>query len=321
MSFSAILPIFTGKTIDNGALLLTERLGSGGTAVVYRAIDTTSSHRQEYAVKCLLRRDSHTSAGVSQIREIALHLAVSTHPNVINIHRLVTEEFYHFVIMDLSTDGDMFDAISSRHVYQGNDKLVKSAFTQIIDAVEECHSRGIAHRDIKPDNILCSKDGSQLWLSDFGLATTETTTNMCGLGSSYYISPGRSTFFDFLHHALIRPYVSEEGLGNKYAENGFSTQRADIWCLGIVLINMLTAIDPWNFAHDNDPLFRAFLADPDHLSKLLPISSEALDPLQRILAMNPDDRISLPDLRDNIARITTFFPMKTDASLETTSGV
>ena len=185
------LPDLTGEIIDSGSLRLLRCLGSGGSGIVYLAVDVNAACTpKEYAVKCLLKFDPLDDQTFAQIREIALHIAVSDHPNIISIHRIVYDERYLFIVMDLCEAGDLYDAILIRKVYRNNDELVKLAFTKLIDAVAACHNDGIYHRDIKPENILCSQDGSELWLADFGIATTNIIIPINNGGTTYYMSPG-----------------------------------------------------------------------------------------------------------------------------------
>lgn len=96
-----------------------------------------------------------------------------------------------FLVIEFCPDGDLFLNITERGHYVGNDFLAKALFLQILDAVEFCHSIGIYHRDLKPDNILVTNGGMTVKLADFGLATTEYITSDFGCGSTFYMSPGR----------------------------------------------------------------------------------------------------------------------------------
>lgn len=75
--------------------------------------------------------------------------------------------------------------------YFGNDELIGSVFLQIIDAVAYCHSCGVYHRDLQPENILCSHDGTKVYLADFGLATQDRISYEPGVGKACYMSPGK----------------------------------------------------------------------------------------------------------------------------------
>lgn len=107
--------------------------------------------------------------------------------------------------MDLA-EGDLFGMITEKHLYLGRDALIRHVFCQIIDALEYCHTKGIYHRDLKPESrspllpftthltvcsdILCTNSGGTVMLSDFGLATNDPVSRDFGCGSSYYMSPG-----------------------------------------------------------------------------------------------------------------------------------
>lgn len=168
------------KIIDNGTVILTELLGAGSFGSVYRAHDIIHPSTV-YAVKALKKAPPKPEAGrephstptrdVRYDEEIHLHKKVSGHPNIVTVHRIVEEDDFIFVLMDLVDTGDLSAAIGKRCIYYRQESLLKKAFFQVMDAVEACHAAGIAHRDVKPDNILVSPDGAQVWLTDFGTAT------------------------------------------------------------------------------------------------------------------------------------------------------
>lgn len=181
-----------GALIDNGALELVEILGYGGYGIVYRAIDTYSSHPTSYAVKCLPHSNKRSSTRQRQlhIREITLHKLASAHPGVVTLHRVIEDSQYTWIVMDYCGDGDLFTQILHNRRYLGQNDLIREVFLQLLDAVDYCHSLNIYHRDLKPENILCFEDGLRLAITDFGLATTEKMSTEFRTGSVYHMSPG-----------------------------------------------------------------------------------------------------------------------------------
>jgi len=174
-----------GQTIDNGALRVEAILGAGSFGVVYRAVDTRSGTR--YAVK----RVEKACPSYYQSRETQLHARVSSHPHVLTFHREIDGGDYAFFVYDLCA-GDLHSVLRKLSSFR-KDELIKRAFVQIIDALEYCHSRGVYHRDLKPDNILVSSQSEDMdvYIADFGLATTNKfTASSCG--TPCFMSPGMS---------------------------------------------------------------------------------------------------------------------------------
>ena len=183
-----------GRIIDQGRLCLVEPLGHGSGGVVFRAIDTSpdTAGPGEYAVKCMLKAAEGSLHYQFQRREIHYHSMVSSHPNVVTLHRVVEEGRYLFLVLDYCPGGDMFKFLTQRHRYCRDDELVRQVFVQLIDAVHACHTTGIYHRDIKPDNIMCNEDGTAIRLGDFGLSTASKSSSNFGAGTTGYMSPGKS---------------------------------------------------------------------------------------------------------------------------------
>lgn len=192
-STSTPTPPPIGTLIDNGALELVDVLGYGGYGIVYRAVDTYSSHPISYAVKCLHHSTKRNATRQRQlhIREIALHQLASAHPGVVTLHRVIEDHQYTWIVMDYCPDGDLFTQILHNRRYLGNNDLIREVFLQLLDAVEYCHSLNIYHRDLKPENILCFDDGLRLAITDFGLATTDRMSTEFRTGSVYHMSPGK----------------------------------------------------------------------------------------------------------------------------------
>ncbi|KAI0355473.1 Pkinase-domain-containing protein [Trametes cingulata] len=294
VQMSAILPNFEGFTISHGSfhLRMIEQLGNGAYGVVYLAEDLAPRPHgaQYYAVKCLLRHERGSSLARQQHREIAHHRALSGHPNVVTLHAVIEEEFYTFLVLDLCEGGDLFNAIMDRGTFAHNTEAIRRTFLQVIDAVEACHAKGIYHRDLKPENILCSKDDSQVYLADFGLSTRSKLSMNFGCGSSFYMSP------------------ECQGIFHKKAP--YATAPSDVWALGTILCNLMTGRNPWHVASPKtDDGFRYYLRDgAPWLRQYLRISKPASELLARIFTVDPERRITIPELRKAVLAIDSFFP-------------
>jgi serine/threonine protein kinase len=203
------MPDFTGHSVDNGRYFLDKLLGSGAYGKVYRAMDLKSpaGSRAFYAIKCMPVYVPGTTKAHFQSRELSNHPIVRDHPNIVRYERHFEEGDWVYVVMELVRGGDLFAAITEKHVFRNNDALVKKVYLQIIDAVQHCHKQGIYHRDIKPENILYSESSHRIKLADFGLSTTNPASAEYGCGSCYYMSPGEALIFLVWH-----PHAEEHRL-------------------------------------------------------------------------------------------------------------
>lgn len=122
---------------------------------------------------------------------------------------------------------------------------------------------------------------------DFGLATSESTSTEFGCGSTFYIAP--------------------ECLGEwATTATSYPTRTADVWSLGVILVNLVCGRNPWRCASPTDESFAAFLQDPSFLRRILPISHECLDILTQIFTLDPEQRIPLDRLRELVLDIESF---------------
>ena len=190
--FSKKIPEMMGKIVGSqDRYQLKESLGSGGYSVVHRAIDVSISSEHEVAVKVMRHRNARDAQKFEA--EVELHSRACHLPGVVQVHDSFTSGDLGFIVLEYFPDGDLFTAIMEREHYDEQDDLIKKVFLQLIDTVHSLHKLGIFHRDLKPDNIMCNKDGSKVWITDFGLATDQEVTSDFGCGSSFYMSPGEQS--------------------------------------------------------------------------------------------------------------------------------
>ncbi|KAJ2990342.1 hypothetical protein NUW58_g2999 [Xylaria curta] len=135
-------------------------------------------------------------------------------------------------------------------------------------------------QDLKPENILVSNQGDTVKLADFGLATASDRSEDYGCGSTFYMSP------ECLDPSSRRPF--------------YYCAPNDVWSLGVILVNLTCGRNPWRQASFEDSTYRAFTRSQDFLRTILPLSDDLNDILGHVFNRNPDQRITLPKLRDRI---------------------
>ncbi|KAF9344912.1 hypothetical protein BGX26_003763 [Mortierella sp. AD094] len=286
------------RYIDNGRLILQEMLGVGAYGSVYRATDTQTGHI--YAVKSLNKTGLDSRQREFQIQEARLHGAVSGHPNIATLHRVIEEDECLHMILDCGSEGDLFFTITEREGFIGNNLAIKSIFGQIASAVMHCHSNGVYHRDLKPENIIMF--GQSVKLVDFGLATTNETSSDFGCGSTFYLSP-------------------ECQGGYSEQVKSYDSAANDVWSLGVILINLVFGRNPWKQACLRDDTFAAYVANNDFLQTILPMSSELNEIVKAVFCLNPKRRISLFDLAMRVQACSSFVsPFRTPDSNASSGG-
>ncbi len=205
-----------GKMLDNRYELL-EVIGSGGMAIVYKA----KCHRLNrlVAVKVLKSDLAEDADFRRRFRDESQAVAMLSHPNIVSVYDVSRGET-EYIVMEL-IDGITLKQYMERRG-QLNWREALHFITQIMKALSHAHSRGIIHRDIKPQNIMVLRDGS-VKVADFGIACLANSANTLtqeALGSVHYISP-------------------EQAKGDR------TDARSDIYSAGVVLYEMLTGRLPF----------------------------------------------------------------------------
>ena len=167
-------------------------IGVGGMAIVFEAYDMLKN--RPVAVKMLKDDISGDTQAVKRFINESKAVAMLSHPNIVNIYDVSVKENLKYIVMEL------IEGITLKNYMQKKGALsfkeVVSITEQILRALEHAHSKGIVHRDIKPQNIMLLKDGS-IKVADFGIAKlpnaeTVTMTDKA-IGTVFYISPEQAS--------------------------------------------------------------------------------------------------------------------------------
>lgn len=195
-----------------------EKIGTGGMSDVYKA----KCHKlnRYVAVKVLKQEFSENTNFVSKFHVEAQAAAGLTHPNIVNVYDVGEEEGLNYIVMEL------VEGITLKNYIEKKARLsVKEAISiaiQVSMGIEAAHNNHIIHRDIKPQNIMISKEG-KVKIADFGIAKAATSNTITSnvMGSVHYTSP-------------------------EQARGGFSDERSDIYSLGCTMFEMLTGRVPFD---------------------------------------------------------------------------
>ncbi len=254
---------YIGKILDDRYEII-ELIGSGGMANVYKALchrlnryDAVKIMRDETAANTELRR---------RFRAESQAVAMFSHPNIVSVYDVSHSDDVEYIVMEL------IDGITLKQYLQKKSVLDPSEvldFTiQTAKALEHAHSKGIIHRDIKPQNIMLLKDG-MIKVADFGIASLENTieeNNGETVGSVHYIAP-------------------------EQARGEAPDARSDIYSLGIVMYEMLTGKLPYVGNSDVEVAVKHMNTDPVTPRDIVPSIPEELERIcLKAMNSNIDER-------------------------------
>lgn len=278
------------ETFAKGALLggryeTLAPLNNGSFGMVFMARDTTND--ETVAIKCLTKKSAadETTWSVSideKSEELQCHALLGSHPNIVNLRESFETDSHVFIVLEYCSRGDLYEAIRT-----GTGPLetehVRQFMLELVDAVSYIHGKGLYHRDIKPENIFLTDSGA-MKLGDFGLATSDTWTFESSVGSDRYMSPEQ--------------YDS--------AGAGYAPEQADIWAVGICLLNILFSRNPFTTPTESDPLFFDFSRDKQSLFDVFPtMSQDTYEIIAQCMSLDPRKR-SLAAVRAALERTISF---------------
>mgnify|MGYP000717148894 CR=1 FL=1 len=206
--------VFLGKRYE-----ILGRIGSGGMADVYKGKDHKLN--RFVAIKVLKSTYRSDETFIKKFLSEAQAAAGLMHPNVVNVYDVGQDRGLYYMVMELVEGITLKDYIQKKGKLSAKETI--SISIQMVTGIQAAHNCHIIHRDIKPQNIIISKDG-KVKVTDFGIAkvaSTATINTSASMGSVHYISP-------------------------EQARGGYSDERSDIYSLGITLFEMLTGTVPFD---------------------------------------------------------------------------
>ncbi|KAJ0420867.1 kinase-like domain-containing protein [Aspergillus carlsbadensis] len=272
-----------GQLLD-GRFRTVAPLNHGSFGMVFLATDIQTG--RDVAIKCMLKSSPNESwnplLSGNRFEELDCHQRLAYHPNIVNlVHHFETAN-HLYLVLEYCANGDLYEAIRMNRGPLETEH-VRDFMLQLVSAVEFMHANGLYHRDIKPENIFLMQDGS-MKLGDLGLATREPWCYEACVGSDRYMAPEQ---YD-------------------PANTGYSPVKADIWAIGICLLNVLFARNPFATPTENDILYADYVRDRQSLFDIFPnMSQDTFEILRIAMAVDPEKR-SLSGLRDGILRAVTF---------------
>ena len=269
---------YIGKKLD-GRYEITELIGVGGMAEVYKGIDVIDN--KAVAIKILKKEYAENEEFLRRFRNESKAVAVLSHPNIVKIYDMGFSDKLQYIVMEYIDGITLKEYIEEEKVLTWKDTV--HFVIQILRALQHAHDKGIVHRDIKPQNIMMFSDGT-IKVMDFGIAKFareegKTATDQA-IGSVHYISP-------------------EQASGN------VTDAKSDIYSVGAMMYEMLSGRKP--FDSDN-PVAIAVMHMHDIPERPRAINPDIPDGLEEIVlkAMEkaPEDRYQTTG--DMIADIEKF---------------
>jgi len=275
----------------------TRKFGEGAYGVTFGATEVASA--RAVAVKVINTQKMRGPNAVERCRTECTILERLDHPNVIKVlghgtgPQAEAQAHLYFIYMELASGGELLDQVLTANAL--GEAVARSFMRQMFSGVEHLHARGVAHRDLKLENVLLTEvGGGQIKIIDFGLshvypktatgAVDRSTPLVDICGSPSYCAPE------------VRAGVGYDGF------------QADVWSLGVCFFAMLSGFFPLEESSDQDPRFNALLAAQRqgrtttqtvygwYGQSYAHLSPAAVELLDGMLTMNPAQRLRLPDV-------------------------
>jgi serine/threonine protein kinase len=251
-----VLP--AGTCIRN--LMIDQLLGSGAFSNVYRCRRATDP--DFVALKVCPKSGMKNDTDRVHLQMELDAMAFLHHPNVVSLRDFFFDDENYYLVLDYCEGGDLANYLVTQQ--QLREPMVAAVFHQIVSGIEHCHSRGVAHRDLKPQNVLITTFPT-VRVTDFGLA---------------------SHFYDRKLHTFCGSvcYAAPECLSMVE----YDGELADLWSLGVILYELMAGHAPWNMTS-----IPKMIAQIKAGQYTIPpaMNSSCADLIRRMMKVKPTERI------------------------------
>jgi len=254
-----------------GAYELGHVLGEGQFGKVMEAVNRTGNR---FAVKVIRKSAIKKGKDVEAVKKEVKFMRTLSHPNILKMIEALEDAENLYFVLELAKGGDLFDSILKNGGF--SEDTARQFFVQLINGLEHCHAQGIIHRDLKPENLLLTLE-HVLKISDFGLSNIVYTPDQL-----------------LRTHCGSEKYAAPEIMQNKDPYIGFPI---DVWSAGVILYIMVGGAFPFVEATNSCNLYTAHVRGEFVWPKNF--SPELVDLLMHMFAIAPNERITLPQIRNH----------------------
>lgn len=265
---------------------VTEKVGSGGMAEVYKAYDPVLN--RVVAIKTLHPQFAQEEDFIARFRREAQSAANLNHSNIVNVYDWGREGNTYFIVMEYLEGKNLKQLIEEKGALDASEAV--GIASKVLQALEVAHQNEVIHRDIKPGNIIINPQG-EVKVTDFGIARAGATSTMTQTGSivgtAQYISP-------------------------EQAQGATAEAPSDLYSLGVVLYEMLTGSPPFEGDSPVAVALKQVNEEPVPPRKLRPDIPKPLETVvMHALSKNPSDRYQdAAEFREDLAKVAQGLPVK-----------
>ena len=254
-----------GRKLD-GRYLIESLLGVGGMANVYKGRDVRTGNA--IAVKVLKEEFLDNEELVRRFKNESKAISILDHPNIVKVYDVSVTDQLQYIVMEYIDGITLKEYLKQRGGALTWKEVIHFA-TQVLGALEHAHSKGIVHRDVKPQNIMLQADGS-IKMMDFGIArfsrAQSQTVSDKAIGSVHYISP-------------------------EQAKGDHTDGRTDIYSVGVMMYEMLSGHLPFDGSGTVSIGIMQISEKPKPLAQVAPNVPEGLRQItEKAMEKDPDDR-------------------------------
>lgn len=268
---------YVGKKLD-GRYEIRELIGIGGMANVYRCYDTIDD--REVAIKILKDEFLNNDEFIRRFKNESKAIAVLSHPNIVKVYDVSFGDMIQYIVMEYIDGITLKEYINQQKVLTWKETV--HLVTQVLAALSHAHSKGVVHRDVKPQNMMLLSDGT-IKVTDFGIArfsnSTRTMTEQA-IGSVHYIAP-------------------------EQAKGDITDGKTDIYSMGVMMYEMLTGKLPFDGENAVSVALMHLQLTPENPRSINPAIPEGIEEITiKAMQKQPADRYQ--SAQDMLADIDRF---------------